>query len=77
MRIKVTFREYDKPYVDPDTGEEDRGEYLGSFTEEIEDDTLAGILQTATRKAEEYSKERSTDVRVWEVPVTVTPRGIR
>ena len=77
MKLKVTFREYYLPYVDPHTKKEERGEFLGSFSEEIEGESPADILDIAGRKAEEYSKENGTDVRVWETVVVVTPRGIR
>ena len=76
MKLKVTFREYTPPYIDPDTKEEERGEFMGSFSEEIEGNTPAEILSTAATKAEEYSKENKTDVRVWETEVAITPRGI-
>ena len=75
MRLKVTFREYTPPYIDPDI-EEERGEYMGSFSEEIEGNTPADILASAYDKAEKYSKNNKTDVRVWETEVVVTPRGI-
>jgi hypothetical protein len=75
MKLKVTFREYDLPSVDPETKKEERGEYLGSFSEEVEGKTVADIFNIATQKAEAYSKERQADVRVWEVPVTITPLG--
>jgi len=77
MKLKVTFREYCLPYVDPDTREEERGEFIGSFSEKIEGKSIADILDIAGRKAEEYSKENDTDVRVWETVVIVTPSGIR
>jgi len=77
MKLKVTFREYCLPYVDPDTREEERGEFIGSFSEKIEGKSIADILDIAGRKAEEYSKENDTDIRVWETVVIVTPSGIR
>jgi hypothetical protein len=76
MKLKVTFREYTLPSVDPDTKEEERGDYLGSFSEEIEGNTPAEILAMADTKAKQYSGENKTDVRVWETEVAITPRGI-
>ena len=77
MKLKVVFREYTLPYIDPETKEEERGEFIGSFSEEVEGNTLADILNIAGDKAKQYSKENETDVRVWETEVVVTPRGIR
>ena len=80
MKLKVYFREYEKPdnpYVDPETGLEDRGEYLWTFDREIEGDTPADILEKAGLLADELSQKNSSDVRVWEMSLTVTPRGIR
>lgn len=76
MKLKVTFREYTPPYIDPDTQEEERGEYLGSFSEEIEGNTPLDILTTADDRAKKHSKTNETDVRVWTTEVVVTPRGI-
>ena len=76
MKLRVTFREYDLPYIDPDTKEEERGDFIGSFSEEIEGESPSDILDIAGRKAKEYSKRDDTDVRVWETTVVVTPRGI-
>jgi len=77
MKLKVTFREYSSPYVDPETQEEERGEFMGSFSKEIEGESITDILDIAGRKAEDYSEENGTDVRVWETAVVVTPSGIR
>lgn len=77
MKLKVSFRAYDKPYVDPDTGEEERGEYLWSFTKDIEGDNPLDILNNAERVAEERSRKDNMDVRVWETIVVATPRGIQ
>jgi len=77
MKLRVTFREYELPYTDPETKEEERGEYLGSFSEEIEGNTPADVLSAAGERAEELSEENETDVRVWETDVTVTPGGIK
>jgi len=72
MKVKVTFREYDLPYAD---GE--RGEFIGSFACEIDGTGLDEITDAAQAKAEALSKERKADVRIWEIPVRITPRGIR
>lgn len=76
MKLKVTFREYAKPADDPDTGEPERGEYLGSFEEIIEGVTPLEIMAKAGERADTLSTDNDTDVRVWEVPITFTPRGI-
>ena len=76
MKLKVTFREYEKPEIDPNTGESERGEYLGSFSEIVEGATPLEIVDKAGERADTLSRENDTDVRVWEVPVKVTPRGI-
>jgi len=76
MKLNVTFREYTQSYIDPNTKERERGDYIGSFDEEIEGNTLIEIITTAHAKAQKYSKERETDVRMWETKVIVTPRGI-
>lgn len=77
MKLKVTFREYYKPCVDPDTGEEERGEFIGSSTQLVEGDTPGDILSKADELAKQFSQENDTAVEVWEVPVTFTPRGTK
>lgn len=77
MKLKVTFREYDLPTTDPETNEEERGEYYGSFSEIIEGNTPIDILEIAEQKAKKYSEDNQTDIRVWGTEVTVTPRGIK
>lgn len=76
MKLKVTFREYCKSEKDPETGKSERGEFIGSFTEIIEGATPLEITERASERAQVLSKEHDADVRVWEIPVTVTPRGI-
>lgn len=76
MKLKVIFREYELPEIDPETQEKERGEFLGSFNEIIEGETPIAILEIAHERATRYSSENGTDVRVWETEVTVTPRGI-
>lgn len=77
MKLKVTFRGYTPPYVDPETKEEERGDFLGSFDEEIEGENTGAILAAAQEKAAQYSERDGNDVRVWETAVAVTPRGIK
>lgn len=77
MKLKVTFREYLPSETDTETGEEHRGEYLGSFRKEFEGDTPLAITDAANEFAESYSKENEVDCRVWEIPLDVTPQGVR
>ncbi len=76
MKLEVTFREYTLPTINPETNEEERGEYCGSSTKDFEGVTPAEILEKAAQWAVEQSAKHKVDVRVWEMPVTVTPRGI-
>lgn len=77
MKLKVTFREYGPPETDEETGEEYRGEYFGSFRKEFEADTPLEIANLADKFAEDHSKENNVDCRVWEIPITLTPQGVR
>jgi hypothetical protein len=77
MKLKVTFRVYDLPWTDPDTGKKERGDFISSFEELIEGNTSGDILEIASKRAEEHSKTNNTDTRVWEVPVQITPSGVR
>ena len=76
MKLKVEFREYCKPEIDHDTGEQERGEYIGSFSREVNGSNIEDILNNSQQIAKELSQEHSTDVRV-EFGVAITPRGIR
>jgi hypothetical protein len=76
MKLRVTFREYTLSTTNSETGEEERGEYCGSFAEDFEGRTPAEILELATQWAAEQSAKHKANVQVWEMPVTVTPRGI-
>ncbi len=69
MERKVTFREYDLPTKDPETGEEYLGDYWGSHEETISGENLLEISQKASDRADELSREWKHDVRVWEIPV--------
>ena len=76
MKLKVTFRSYTPPDIDPETGHKERGEFIESFSATIEGRTPGEILEIADQKAKDYSARYDLDVRVWETVVTVTPRGI-
>lgn len=69
MKRIVTFRRYEKPTIDEETGESERGDFITSFKEEVEGDTLLDISYKATEFAEQCSKEWNEDVRVWEIPM--------
>ena len=77
MKLKVTFREYLPPEKDEVTGEMHRGEYLGLFSREFEGETPLAIMGAAEKHASEHSEKEDVDCRVWEVPLNVTPQGIR
>ena len=77
MKLKVGFREYCNPEIDHDTGEQERGEYIGSFSREVDGSNIEDILNNSEQMAKELSQEYGTDVRVTGVAVTITPRGIR
>ncbi len=66
MKRKVTFRRYALPW----SGEEDeRGEFIGSFSEEIEGVNLMDIGEKADERAKQLSLEWKEDVQVFEIPV--------
>ena len=73
MVLKVHFQEYYKSEIDPDTGREERGEFMGSFSQEIEGLTIVHILDIAESRAKQYSENNSNDTRV-ECTVKITPR---
>lgn len=76
MELEVTFREYSLSTPNPETGGQERGGYHGSFTQWFRGGTPAEILELATQWAKDQSAKLRVDVRVWEMPVTVTPRGV-
>lgn len=64
MERKVTFRRYTLPWP----GEEDeRGEFIDSFSEKIEGETLTEIGEKANERALQLSKEWNEDVQVFEI----------
>lgn len=77
MKLKVTFREYGPSETDEETGEKYRGEYLGSFEKEFEADTTLEIAGEADKFAEDYSEVNNVDCRVWEITLTLTPKGVQ
>lgn len=66
MKRKATFRRYALPW--PGEGDE-RGEFIESFSEEIEGQDLTEIGEKANARAEQLSKELKEDVQVFEIPV--------
>lgn len=66
MKRNVTFRRYALPWP----GEEDeRGEFIDSFGEEVEGETLMEISGKADERAKQLSGEWKEDVQVFEIPV--------
>ena len=66
MKRKVTFRRY----ALPSPGEEDeRGDFIDSFGEEIEGVNLMDIGEKADERAEQLLKEWKEDVQVFEILV--------
>ena len=66
MKCIVTFREY--TLSRSKEKENERGEFIGSFDEEIEGKDLMEISENADRKAEQLSQEWRGDVQVFEIP---------
>lgn len=69
MKRIVTFRRYEKPTIDEETGESERGDFIASFKKEIEGNTLLDISYEATELAKQRSRKWDEDVRVWEIPM--------
>lgn len=66
MKRNVTFRRYALPWP----GEEDeKGEFINSFSEEVEGSTLIEIGVKADGRAKQLSEEWEEDVQVFEIPV--------
>lgn len=67
MKATVTFREYELPKVDPETKEEERGEFIGSFDKKFEGKDAAEVNEKVEVFVAQYREETKLDVRVWEV----------
>lgn len=66
MKRKVTFRRFALPW----SGEEnERGEFIDSFNEEIEGKDPTEISEHADERAKQLSAEWKEDVQVFEIPV--------
>lgn len=58
-----------RPSIDEETQQEERGDFIESFHEEVEGDSLLDISNKAEELAQKYSQEWGEDVRVFEIPM--------
>ena len=65
MKEKVTFREYTLPIVPSSAGEEERGEFLGSFSKDFEGRDVTEINLKINQFLKEHGEREKVDVRVW------------
>ncbi len=66
MKEKITFREYVLPTKDPQTGVEERGEYLGSFKKTFVGASVSEINDQIVAFLKKHAEENQVDVRVWQ-----------
>ena len=67
MKTTVTFRVYELPSINPETSEEERGEFLFSFLDEFEGPSAVEVNEKVACFLSQYQEKENVDIRVWEV----------